>query len=160
MTGVQTCALPICLRSSKAYGLVMPLLTTAAGTKFGKSEAGAVWLDPTLTSPYRFYQFWFNTDDGDVGRYLRFFTFLDRPTIDSLEEAARKEPQARVAQRELARALTNMVHGAEHVERAERASSVLFGGSLDSLTADDVLDRKSTRLNSSHIPLSRMPSSA
>ena len=143
------------LRSSKAYGLVMPLLTTAAGTKFGKSEAGAVWLDPTLTSPYRFYQFWFNTDDGDVGRYLRFFTFLDRPTIDSLEEAARKEPQARVAQRELARALTNMVHGAEHVERAERASSVLFGGSLDSLTADDVL-AVFDDVPSSSVPASRM----
>jgi tyrosyl-tRNA synthetase len=127
------------LRSAKAYGLVMPLLTTAAGTKFGKSEAGAVWLDPSLTSPYRFYQFWFNTDDADVGRYLRFFTFLDRDAIESLESTTRSEPQARVAQRELAREITRMVHGAEQVSRAEHASEVLFGGSLDALSADDVL---------------------
>jgi tyrosyl-tRNA synthetase len=127
------------LRSAKAHGLVMPLLTTASGAKFGKTEAGAVWLDPNLTSPFRFYQFWLNADDGDVGRYLRYFTFLDRPTIEQLEEATRRAPESREAQRALAREVTRMIHGEEHVARAERASGVLFGEDLSALPADDVL---------------------
>src|ERR1051325_7772005 len=106
------------LRSAKAHGLVMPLLTTASGAKFGKTEAGAVWLDPNLTSPFRFYQFWLNADDGDVGRYLRYFTFLDRPTIEQLEDATRRAPESREAQRALAREVTRMIHGEEHVARA------------------------------------------
>src|SRR6185503_1734409 len=127
------------MRSAKAHGLVMPLITTASGTKFGKTESGAVWLDATLTSPFRFYQFWLNTDDSDAGRYLRFFTFLDRPTIEELQETTRTSPQSREAQRALAREVTRMVHGEEHVSRAERASSVLFGEDITSLAADDVL---------------------
>jgi len=127
------------MRSAKAHGLVMPLITTASGTKFGKTESGAVWLDANLTSPFRFYQFWLNADDGDVGRYLRFFTFLDRRTIEGLEEATRTSPESRQAQRALAREVTRMVHGEEHVSRAERASSVLFGEDITSLAADDVL---------------------
>jgi tyrosyl-tRNA synthetase len=127
------------MRSAKAHGLVMPLITTASGTKFGKTEAGAVWLDGNLTSPFRFYQFWLNTDDADVGRYLRYFTFLDRPTIEALEETARTSPESREAQRALAREVTRMVHGEDHVSRAERASSVLFGEDITSLAADDVL---------------------
>jgi tyrosyl-tRNA synthetase len=127
------------MRSAKAHGLVMPLITTASGTKFGKTEAGAVWLDGNLTSPFRFYQFWLNTDDGDVGRYLRYFTFLDRPTIDALEESTRKSPESREAQRALAREVTRMVHGEDHVWRAERASSVLFGEDITRLAAEDVL---------------------
>jgi tyrosyl-tRNA synthetase len=127
------------LRSAKAHGLVMPLLTTASGAKFGKTEAGAVWLDANLTSPFRFYQFWLNADDGDVGRYLRYFTFLDRPTIEQLEEATRRAPESREAQRALAREVTRMIHGEEHVARAERASGVLFGDDLSALPADDVL---------------------
>ena len=127
------------MRSAKAHGLVMPLITTASGTKFGKTESGAVWLDANLTSPFRFYQFWLNADDGDVGRYLRFFTFLDRRTIERLEEATRTSPESRQAQRALAREVTRMVHGEEHVSRAERASSVLFGEDITSLAADDVL---------------------
>jgi len=127
------------VRGGKAHGLVMPLITTASGAKFGKTEAGAVWLDPNLTSPFRFYQFWLNTDDGDVGRYLRSFTFLDRPTIEQLEEATRLAPESREAQRALAREVTRMVHGEEHVARAERASGVLFGEDLSTLPADDVL---------------------
>ncbi len=91
------------LRSSKAHGLVMPLMTTASGAKFGKTEAGAVWLDPGLTSPFRFFQFWLHTDDSDVGKYLRFFTFLDRATIEQLEDTARTAPELREAQRALAR---------------------------------------------------------
>jgi len=127
------------LRGAKGHGLVMPLITTASGAKFGKTEAGAVWLDANLTSPFRFYQFWLNTEDGDAGRYLRYFTFLDRGAIESLEAEARTSPESRVAQRSLAREVTRMVHGEEHVARAERASSVLFGEDLSSLPADDVL---------------------
>jgi tyrosyl-tRNA synthetase len=127
------------LRGAKAHGLVLPLITTASGTKFGKTESGTVWLDANRTSPFRFYQFWLNTDDGDVGRYLRYFTFLDRPTIEQLEEAARTSPESREAQRALAREVTQMVHGEEHVSRAERASSVLFGEDITTLAADEVL---------------------
>ena len=127
------------LRSAKAHGLVTPLITTASGAKFGKTEAGAVWLDPTLTSPFRFYQFWLNTDDSDAGRYLRYFTFLDRRTIEQLEETTRTLPESREAQRALAREVTRMVHGDAHVQRAERASSVLFGEDIATLPADDVL---------------------
>ena len=126
-------------RGAKAHGLVSPLLTTAAGTKFGKTEAGAVWLDPNLTSPFRFYQFWLNSDDSDAGKYLRFFTFLDRPAIEQLEEAARTAPQSREAQRALAREVTRMVHGDDQVARAERASGVLFGEDISTLPAEDVL---------------------
>ena len=127
------------VRGAKVHGLVMPLLTTAQGTKFGKTEAGAVWLDPALTSPFRFYQFWLNADDADVIRYLKFFTFLDRPTIEGIEQAHAKAPQAREAQRRLAREVTTLIHGADQTARAERASQVLFGGDLSELPADDVL---------------------
>jgi tyrosyl-tRNA synthetase len=127
------------MRSAKAHGLVMPLITTASGIKFGKTESGAVWLDAHLTSPFRFYQFWLNTDDNDAVRYLRYFTFLDRRTIEGLEEATRTSPESREAQRALTREVTRMVHGEEHVSRAERASSVLFGEDITSLAADDVL---------------------
>src|SRR5258706_515575 len=115
------------VRGGKAHGLVLPLITTSSGTKFGKTEAGAVWLDPNLTSPFRFFQFWLNTDDGDVGRYLRYFTFLDRPAVEQLEEATRTSPESREAQRALAREGTRMVHGAGHVTPAERAAGVLCG---------------------------------
>jgi tyrosyl-tRNA synthetase len=127
------------LRGTKVHGLVMPLITTASGAKFGKTEAGAVWLDPKLTSPFRFYQFWLNTDDGDAGRYLRYFTFLDRATIEALEETTRTSPESREAQRALAREVTRLVHGDDHVTRAERASGVLFGEDITTLPADDVL---------------------
>src|SRR5678816_4526927 len=110
------------MRGAKAHGLVMPLITTASGTKFGKTESGAVWLDATLTSPFRFYQFWLNTEDSDAGRYLRYFTFLDRPSIERLEETTRTAAERREAQRVLAREVTRMVHGEDHVSRAERAS--------------------------------------
>ena len=127
------------MRSAKAHGLVMPLITTASGTKFGKTESGAVWLDANLTSPFRFYQFWLNAEDSDVGRYLRYFTFLERHVIEQLEDAMRTSPESREAQRALAREVTRMVHGEEHVLRAERASGVLFGEDITTLAADDVL---------------------
>ena len=127
------------LRGKKAHGLVWPLLKTASGTKFGKTEAGTVWLDAERTSPFRFYQFWLNTNDADVIVYLKYFTFLDRDAVAALEETTRSAPDKREAQRVLARELTALVHGADHVTRAEHASSVLFGEDIATLDADDVL---------------------
>ena len=127
------------VRGAKAYGLVLPLLMTAAGTKFGKTEAGSVWLDPQLTSPFRFYQFWLNTDDGDVVRHLRFFTFLDAERTGALQDATERAPEHREAQRTLALEVTTLVHGPEQALRAEHASSVLFGEDIATLPADDVL---------------------
>jgi tyrosyl-tRNA synthetase len=127
------------LRGRRVHGLVWPLMTTASGTKFGKTEAGTIWLDPARTSPFKFYQFWLNTDDRDVVEYLRFFTFLDRAAIAALEAATKTAPEKREAQRVLAREVTAIVHGAEQVARAERASTVLFGEDIATLDADDVL---------------------
>ncbi len=127
------------VRGARVHGLVFPLLTTPSGAKFGKTEAGAVWLDPARTSPYRFYQFWLNTDDRDVAAYLRLFTFLSQAEIAELEAELARAPERREAQRTLAREVTRLVHGEAAVERAERASQVLFGRSLAGLSADDVL---------------------
>ena len=121
------------------WGLVFPLLTKADGTKYGKTATGTVWLDPRRTSPYRFYQFWLTVDDRDVVRYLKFFTWLPRETIDALAETTERQPGAREAQRVLAREVTRLVHGDEELQRAERASAVLFGGSLRSASVDDLL---------------------
>ncbi len=110
-----------------AHGLVLPLVTTASGTKFGKTEAGAVWLDATRTSPYQFYQFWVNTDDRDVGRYLRFFTLLSREEIATLDVATSESPGRREAQQALALDVTTRVHGAEAARVAVEVSALLFG---------------------------------
>jgi tyrosyl-tRNA synthetase len=114
-------------------------VTTSAGVKFGKTEAGAVWLDPQRTSPFHFYQFWLNADDRDVVRYLRFFTFLGRDEIDALGRVTAEAPERREAQRTLAREVTALVHGRDQVERAERAAAVLFSDTLTDATVDDVL---------------------
>src|SRR5216110_824163 len=90
------------LRGTRAHGLVFPLVTTSSGVKFGKTEAGAVWLDPKLTSPYRFYQFWLNTDDRDAVIYLKFFTWLAKAEIEELEQTVKSSPESRAAQRRLA----------------------------------------------------------
>ena len=92
---------------------MLPLVTTAAGTKFGKTEAGAVWLDPALTSPYEFYQFWLNVDDRDAVRYLRYLHLSGRDAVDDLERASEREPERRHAQRQLAREVTRLVHGVD-----------------------------------------------
>lgn len=136
---VAGCDLIRKLRAAPAYGLVMPLLTTAGGTKFGKSEAGAIWLDPDRTSPFRFYQFWLNVDDRDAGSYLKYFTFLGKDEIAGLERATAEQPEKREAQRRLAREVTTMVHGADQVARVERAAGVLFGGSLADVSLEDIL---------------------
>jgi tyrosyl-tRNA synthetase len=128
------------LRSARAHGLVFPLVTTSAGVKFGKTEAGAVWLDPKLTSPYRFYQFWLNTDDRDAITYLKFFTWLSREEIAELEESVGSEPEKRRAQKELARHVTALVHGETELEKALRASEVLFGKEISGLTIDELFD--------------------
>jgi tyrosyl-tRNA synthetase len=128
------------VRGGKAHGIVMPLVTTAAGTKFGKTEAGAVWLDPALTKPYEFYQFWLNVDDRDAGRYLKYFTFFDRDQIAELEASSVREPERRHAQRELAREVTRLVHGDAAVRDAESSAEKLFKGDLRAMTEAQLLE--------------------
>ncbi|MCZ7438296.1 tyrosine--tRNA ligase [Micromonospora sp. WMMC241] len=114
-----------------------PLVTKSDGTKFGKSETGAVWLDPEMTSPYAFYQFWLNADDRDVTRYLRYFSFRSREELEELEKATAERPQARTAQRALAEELTALVHGERETAQAVAASQALFGrGALDDLAPE------------------------
>jgi tyrosyl-tRNA synthetase len=127
------------LRSVKAHGLVLPLVTTSSGLKFGKTEAGTIWLDPARTSPFRFYQFFLNTDDRDVVRYLKFFTFLDEAPIDRLARMAEEFPERREAQRALAEHVTDLVHGEGPRRRAEHASALLFQGDLRGASKDDIL---------------------
>ncbi|MEW1863005.1 tyrosine--tRNA ligase [Streptomyces sp. NPDC088194] len=121
-----------------AHALTQVLLTKADGTKFGKTEGGAVWLDPELTTPYAFYQFWLNADDRDIARYLRTFSFRSREEIEELEQASAERPQARAAQRALAEELTTLVHGADQCAAVVAASKALFGqgelGDLDERT--------------------------
>ncbi len=111
----------------RVHALATPLITKADGRKFGKTASGAVWLDPELTSPYAFFQFWLNTDDRDVVHYLRSFTFLSREEIDELERAVSTRAAAREAQRALARELTTLVHGPDQCAKVEAASRALFG---------------------------------
>src|SRR5699024_7177677 len=110
----------------KAFGLTVPLITKADGEKFGKTAGGAVWLDAEKTSPYEFYQFWYNTDDRDVMNFLNYFTFLDRSELDELEKATETDPGARLAQRRLAEEITTMVHGDDALNRAINISEALF----------------------------------
>ena len=128
------------MRGARSYGMVFPLLTTTAGIKFGKTEAGSVWLDPNLTSPYRFYQFWINTDDQDVVKYLKFFTMLNQREIAELEISVSTSPENRTAQKRLAEEVTRMVHGESNLLKAVHASQVLFGGEIVDLSAREVLD--------------------
>ncbi len=127
------------VRGGKAYGLVLPLMTTASGAKFGKTEAGSVWLDANMTKPYEFYQFWINTDDRDALRYLKFFTYLSQERIGELEAAAAREPARRHPQRELAREVTRLVHGEPAVREAEAATEALFSGDISGLSVDQLL---------------------
>ncbi len=128
------------MRGARGYGMVFPLVTTSGGIKFGKTEAGSVWLDPNLTSPYRFYQFWINTDDSDVVKYLKFFTMLDQLAIAELEHSVAVSPEKREAQKRLAAEVTRTVHGESNLRKAIQASQVLFGGEIADLSASDVLD--------------------
>lgn len=123
---------------SKAYGLTIPLVTKADGTKFGKTESGAIWLDPEKTSPYEFYQFWINTADADVIKYLKFFTFLSREEIENLEKAVQEEPHLRKAQKALAEEMTRLIHGDEALEQAIKITAALFSGEIKNLSASEI----------------------
>ncbi len=127
------------VEGTTAHALTMPLVTTASGSKFGKTESGAVWLDPTMTTPYKFYQFWINVDDRDVCKYLRYFTLLARQRVEELDKAVAKAPEKREAQQALARDVTSRVHGDEAASVAEEVSRVLFGKADPSALTEPVL---------------------
>jgi tyrosyl-tRNA synthetase len=133
-----------------AYGATFPLITTASGQKLGKTEKGAVYLDPELTSPYEFYQYWINTDDRDVIKYLKWFTFLPLSEIDNLAEVTEKEPEKREAQRTLAYEVTRFVHGQKQADIAVKTSQVLFGQEImdvsDEMLEDIFKDVPSTEM--------------
>ena len=123
---------------TEAYGLTIPLVVKADGKKFGKTEGGSVWLDPEKTSPYEFYQFWINTTDDDVIKFLRYFTFLDQDEIAKLEQSLEEAPHLREAQKALAENVTRFIHGQEALDDAIRISQALFSGDLKSLSADEL----------------------
>lgn len=123
---------------SKAFGLTIPLMLKSDGTKFGKTAGGAIWLDPNKTTPFEFYQFWANTDDRDVVKYLKYFTFLSKEQIDELAEKVQTEPHKREAQKMLAEEMTRFVHGPELLDQAKRITAALFSGDIKSLTADEI----------------------
>jgi len=126
------------VRGGKSFGLTCPLITTADGAKFGKTEAGTLWLSAERTSSYQFYQFWINTDDRSAVDYLKIFTFLDPEAIGELAESVEQEPGKREAQRVLAREVTSLAHGPEAARKAEKISRALFYGQLDELTEDEL----------------------
>ena len=135
------------IASGKAYALTCPLITKADGTKFGKSEGGNIWLDSLRTSPYKFYQYWLNTSDIDAEKYIKIFTFLSKEEIEILAEKHKEAPHLRLLQKRLAEEITMMVHSAEDIENAIKASNILFGNStsddlkqLDDATFLDVFD--------------------
>lgn len=123
---------------SKAYGMTIPLVTKADGTKFGKTEGGAIWLDPEKTSPYEFYQFWINTADADVVKYLKYFTFLSKEEIEALEQSVQEEAHLRKAQKALAEEMTKLIHGEEALKQAIKITESLFSGDIKNLTAAEI----------------------
>jgi tyrosyl-tRNA synthetase len=130
------------------FGLTLPLILNSDGTKFGKTAAGAIWVDPRKTSVYRFYQFWIRTDDRDVARYLNFFTFLSKDEIAALAAEHQAKPEARTAHKALARAMTDLIHGQTATAEALRASEILFGGGLDGIaesTFNEIVGEVPTR---------------
>src|SRR5699024_6728799 len=122
----------------KVYGLTVPLITKADGTKFGKTAGGAVWLDADKTTPYEFYQFWFNTDDRDVIKFLKYFTFLENETYDKLAEEVEENPGKRAAQKRLAEEMTKFVHGQEALDQAIKITESLFSGDVKKLTIEEI----------------------
>ena len=123
---------------AKAFGLTIPLVTKSDGTKFGKTEGGAVWLDAEKTTPYEFYQFWINTADQDVVKYLKIFTFLSKEEIEALEASVETEPHLRKAQKALAEEMTRLVHGQDALDKAINITQALFSGNVKELSADDI----------------------
>ena len=124
----------------KAFGITIPLVTKADGTKFGKSAGGSVWLDAEKTSPYEFYQFWINTADSDAVKYMKIFTFIEREEIEAFEITIQEEPHLRKAQLRLAEEMTRLIHGQEALDQAIRISKALFSGDLKTLTANEMKD--------------------
>jgi len=153
--GNMTAGMELIRRSGagEAHVLTMPLMMKADGTKFGKSEGGAVWLDAQLTSPYRFYQFWVNADDRDAGRLLRYFSLLGRAEVEALERALAEHPERREAQRALARDVTTRVHGAEAARVAEEVSSLLFGGGEARALSAGAIDALGREIPTAEVPL-------
>jgi len=137
----------------RAEGITFPLLTTSSGKKFGKTEEGAVWLDAKRTSPYQMYQYWLQTADADVGRYLRLFTFLERHRIEELEKDVETRPEQREAQRVLAAECTAIVHGREVVSAVEAASRILFSAS------DEIPVKETISLLAAEVPVTELPGS-
>lgn len=123
---------------AEAYGVTVPLFTKSDGTKFGKTEGGAIWLDAKKTTPYAFYQFWINTPDNDVIRELKQFTFLSKEEIEKIEESFNQEPHLRVAQKALAKEMTIMIHSKESYEQAVKLSEALFSGEIANLSKEEI----------------------
>lgn len=123
---------------SKVFGMTFPLVTKSDGTKFGKTEGGAVWLNPALTTPYEFYQFWLNVEDAKVIEYLKFYSFKSKEEIETLAGEVAAEPHKRAAQKALAEELTELVHGKEALEQALKISAALFSGDIKSLSVDEI----------------------
>lgn len=140
------------VEGATAHALTMPLVTNASGSKFGKTESGSVWLDAKMTSPYKFYQFWINVDDRDVGRYLRYFTLLPRNRVEELDATVASAPEKREAQQTLARDVTSRVHGDEAAGVAEEVSRVLFGKAEPSSLTERVL-----RALAEEVPFAQAP---
>ena len=162
--GNITAGIDLCRKKlgKTVFGLTLPLITNANGTKFGKTESGAIWLDPKKTSVYKFYQFWINTDDRDVIRYLKYFTFLSQEEIAALEKQHVENPGPRAAHKALAKAATDLIHGESATTEAIRASQILFGGELKGIaegTFNEILGEVPTkeietaRLGGAGIPL-------
>lgn len=148
--GNITAGMDLCRKKMGAhvFGLTLPLITNADGSKFGKSVAGAIYLDPSKTSVYRFYQFWIRTDDRDVINRLRFFTFLSQEELAALEKQHAEKPEGRSAHKALAKAVTEMIHGSEATAEAIRASEILFGGGLEGIsetTFNDIIGEVPTK---------------
>jgi len=126
-------------RGKNAFGITFPLITSSDGRKFGKTEEGNIWLDPARTSPYRFYQYWIQTNDCDTGRFLRYFTFLSMEEIEAVEKAHAKHPERREGQKRLALEITALVHGTDAAKCNAQAARILFGESLDGIEEQDLL---------------------
>jgi tyrosyl-tRNA synthetase len=128
------------LRGAEVHAIVYPLIITSSGVKFGKTESGTVWLDPDKTSPYKFYQYWYNTDDRDVVKYLKYFTLLPKERIEELNNSVKSKPEKREAQTALAREVTARLHGETALDQAVKASAIFFGGEITEVNDSELLD--------------------
>ncbi|MEH6587239.1 MAG: tyrosine--tRNA ligase [Halioglobus sp.] len=145
------------MHGSQVFGLTMPLITKADGSKFGKTESGTIWLDASKTSPYAFYQFWLNCADSDVYSFLKYFTFLEVAEIDAIERADAQRQGRPEAQAILAREVTCLVHGADGLAAAERITESLFSGSIDALAESDLAQLRQDGLPASSVARSEFP---